>query len=81
MVFHHRVAHILMAHQPRKVLDGMWVYPLLEESKAEACLHEVETYISRLQNTVSQYIITRSIMDLSVLLERSGGFRGKKITK
>ena len=42
----------------------MWVYCPLSEVKAEVGLHEVETYISRRQNTVSQYIMTRDIMDL-----------------
>ena len=51
------------------------------EVEAEACLHEVETYISRRQNIVSQYIITRAIMKLSVLLERVGLFRGDIFTK
>ena len=46
----------------------MWVYPPLAEVKAEACLHEVETYVSLHQNTVSQYIIIRAIMDLSVIV-------------
>ena len=49
--------------------------------EAEACLHEVETYISLRQNTVTQYIITRAaIMNLDVLLERKGVFRGKTFT-
>ena len=78
--FHHRVACRLTGHQLRKVLDGMLVYPLPAKVKAEACLHEVETYISCCQNTVSHYIITRSIVDLGILLERSGVFRGKHFT-
>ena len=52
--FHHRVAHRLTGHQPRNGLDGMWVYPPLAEVIVEAGLHEVETYVSRCQNTVSQ---------------------------
>ena len=62
--FHHRVARILMGNQPQKGMYGMWVYPPMSEVKAEARLHEVETYVSRHQNTVSQYISTSSIMDL-----------------
>ena len=50
----------------------MWVYFLLVEVKAKACLHEVETYIFTFQNTVSYYIITRSIMNIGVLLDREG---------
>ena len=51
---HHRVACRLMGHQLRKVMDGMWVYPPLAEAKAEAYLHEVETFISICHNIVSQ---------------------------
>ena len=70
-----------MRNKPRKVLDGMWVYPPLAEVKAEACLHEVETYISLRQNTVTQYIITRAaIVNLGVLLERKEVFHGKTFT-
>ena len=75
----HRVARRLTGHQPRKLLYGMWVYSLMAEVKAEEFLHEVDTYISRRQNTVSQYIITRSIIKLGVLLERAGVFRGKML--
>ena len=57
----------------------MWVYPPLAEVKAKACLHEVETYTSRCHNTVSQFIITRAIMNLGVLLERELVF-GKTFT-
>ena len=78
--FHHKVDRILTGHQPQKVLDGMWLYPPLAEVKVEAYLHEVDTYVSRLQNTVSRYIIIRAIMDLGVFLEREGGFRGKTFT-
>ena len=38
---------------------------------AEVGLQEVETYISRRQNTMSQYIVTRPIMDLCMAAERS----------
>ena len=58
----------------------MWVYPLLVEVKAEVGLYIVEAYVSCHQNTFSQYIVNRYIMDLSVLVERAGGFRGKTFT-
>ena len=50
--FHHRVAHILTWRQPWKGRDGVWVYPLMEDAMAKAGLQEVETYTSRLHNTV-----------------------------
>ena len=42
---------------------------------AEAGLHKVETYVSRHQNTVAQYIATRSIMDLCLAEKRRLGTR------
>ena len=42
---------------------------------AESGLHEVETYVSRRQNTVSQYIGTRAIMELCLLAEIRPGTR------
>ena len=62
--FHHRVAHRLTGRQPRRRLDWAWFYPPLAEAMAEAGLQVVETYSARHQNTVTQYISTRPIMDL-----------------
>ena len=45
---------------------------------AEAGLQEVETYISCLQNTVTQYIETRPIMDLCLAGKRRPGARVAK---
>ena len=47
----------------------MWVYPPLAEVMAEAGLKEVDTYIAHLQNTVTQYITTRPIMDLCLSVD------------
>ena len=71
--FHHRVARKLTGYQLQKVLDGMWVYPPLAEVKAEACLHEVETYVSLHQNTVAQFIVTGPILELFLAAERIPG--------
>ena len=42
---------------------------------AEAGFQEVETYVSCHQNTVAQYIATRSIMDLCLAEKRRPGTR------
>ena len=42
---------------------------------AEAVFQEVETYVSCHQNTVLQYIATRSIMDLCLAEQRRPGTR------
>ena len=41
----------------------------------EVGLQEVETFITRLQNTVSQYIVTRPIMELCLVAEQHMGTR------
>ena len=40
---------------------------------AEAGLQEVETYVSRRQNTLAQYITTRPIMDLFLAAKQRRG--------
>ena len=42
---------------------------------SEAGMQEVETYVSRRQNTVAQFIATRPIMDLCLAAERIPGPR------
>ena len=73
--FHYRVAHRLTVKNPRKGWDGGWVYPPLEDDMAEAGFQEVETYISRRQNIIAQYIPTRNIMDLCLAKKRRPGPR------
>ena len=36
----------------------------LEEAMVETVLQELDTYVARIQNTISQFIVTRSIMGL-----------------
>ena len=54
------------------------MYPTLAESMAEARLQEGDTYVSRRQNTVAQFIVTRPIMDLCLAAERRPGSRVAK---
>ena len=71
--YHHRVACRLAGRQPRRGREGVWTYPLLEDAMEEAGLKEVETYVSCRQNTVAQFIVTRTIMDLCLAAERRPG--------
>ena len=73
--FQHKVSHRLTGQQPRKGRDGGWVYLPLEEAMAEAGLQEVDTYISRHQNTMAQYIASRPIMDLCLAAKQRPGPR------
>ena len=76
--FHHRVAYRLTGSQPRRGWYGKWVYPPLEDVRAEAGLQEVETYISCLHNTVAQFIAAITIMDICMAEERRPGSRVSK---
>ena len=54
-------------------MKGSWVYPLLDNATGEAGMEEVETYVLRLQNTVSQYITTQSILEIYMVAEKWPG--------
>ena len=71
--FHHMVARRLTRQKPRKVQDGGWIYPPLEDVMSEAGLKEVDTYVSQHQNTVAQYIATMPIMDLCLAAKQRPG--------
>ena len=62
--FIHGASRRLTGRQPRKGRDGKWHYPLLEGAMKEAGLTNVHTSINRRQNTVTQYIATRPLLDL-----------------
>ena len=76
--FHHSVSHRLTGQQPWRGREGGWVYPILEEAMAEARVQEVETYVYRHQKTVVQFISTRTIMNLCLVLERCTASRMAK---
>ena len=56
--------------QPKREQDGARVYPQLEEEMLEVVLKEVDSYVAHHQNTVTQYIYTRPIMDLCMAAEQ-----------
>ena len=62
--FQHRVEQRLTRKQPRRRGDGSWNYPPLEAATAEAGLEEIGVYVTRRQNTLTQYIATLPILDL-----------------
>ena len=59
----------LTGRKPRQGKDDVQVYPPLEDVMAEERLQEVETYASIFHNTVSQFIATRTIMELCLEAE------------
>ena len=77
--FQHRVAQRLTGRQPQRGWDGGWVYHPLTEAMAEAGLQEVDTYVYFSQNTFTQLIATRPIMDLCLAVEmRLGSWVAKR---
>ena len=68
--FHHRVARMISGKKPWYWEDGTCEYPLLEEDTREVSLEDIKTYISRLQNTATQYIAACPIIDLCMEAER-----------
>ena len=76
--FHHRVACRLTGRQPQQGRGDLRTYPPLEDAMSEAGLQEVDTYVSLFQNTVSQFIVTRLIMNLHLVAQRRPGPRVSK---
>ena len=68
--FHHRLAFRLTGRQPQIWRDVVWIYPLTENEMIEAGIQEMETYVSFRQNTVTQFIADRPIMDLCLVTEQ-----------
>ena len=62
--FKGRVARTLTGRQPRRGRYGGWFYSSLVGAMKEAGIVRIRTSILRMQNTVSQFIATRPILDL-----------------
>ena len=60
--FQSRVARNLTRRQPRRGIDGTWYYPSLAGAMKEAGIIRIRTSILRRQNTVVQFISTRTIL-------------------
>ena len=73
--FHHRVDHWMGKMQPNRTREVRRIYPPLGEAMKTVGLKEVETYVLRHQNTVSQYIYTWPILELCLEEEIRKGAR------
>ena len=60
-------------HKPCSQLDGTWTYLSSEDMREEVGIHTIEHYIRVRRNTVTQYITTRSILELCTEVERKRG--------
>ena len=59
----HGAARRITGKQPRRGGGGQWTYPPLKESMREAGFEGIRKAVTRRQNTVAQYIVTRPILD------------------
>ena len=73
--FQSRVARKITRRQPRRRKDGIWIYPPLVWIMKEVGMVCIWSSIIRRQNTVTQYIVTRPIMDLCEQATRRPGAR------
>ena len=62
--FIHGAARRITGRLTRSGWDGKWFYPSLVGAMKEAGFTDVRTSINIRQNTVAQYIATRTILDL-----------------
>ena len=60
---------------PQRTQDGRWRYTSAAAAREEAGFLTMEKYIRRRQNTVAQYIATRSLLDQCEGSERAPGAR------
>ena len=71
--FQDQVARQLPVRILRRRIDRKWEYTLEDAARAEVGFELMEIYIRRRQNTVAQYIATKSILDLFEAAERNHG--------
>ena len=62
--FYHRVICQLKGQNPRQKLGDILVYPSFDTVVVEAGLDWVEMYVTRRQNTVTQFVANRPIVGL-----------------
>ena len=70
---HTQVERSLTGQLPRRTADGTWKYTSTAAAREAAGFLTMEEYIRRCQNTVAQYIATRSLLDLCEGSERDPG--------
>ena len=62
-----------MGMKPKRDMAGRWEYPPLYAEMAAVVIDEVEKYVLRHQNTIAQYITTRTILEVCLVEEHHPG--------
>ena len=76
--FQHMVVRWIAGGQPWRILERIWEYHQLEMVMKEAGFEEVDVYVTRSQNTVTQYIMVQPILDLcEETVQRTGTWVAK----
>ena len=74
---HNWVVWTIMGKLPKQRSDWGWEYPPIMEALREAVIEEFGVYIKQRQNTVVQFIYTRTIMEIFLESEsHPGGIYG-----
>ena len=68
--FNHRSERRMTGIGTKRQRYVTWVYPTIGAALSTVGLEEIGVYIACRQNTVTQYIATRPIMDLCLAVER-----------
>ena len=70
---HTQLERRMMRQLPRRTTDGTWKYDSMAAAREAAGFLTMEEYVRRRQNTIAQYIATRSLLDLCEGLEKDTG--------
>ena len=73
--FHHRAVRLVTGMGTKHQREMTWVYPPIVEALVIAGLDEIGVYITRSHNTVVQYIVTCTIMELCLAEKRRPGMQ------
>ena len=62
--FQDQVVRLLTGRLPRQKIEGKWTHKSAATTREEAGFLKMDYYIRQCNNTVTQYIATRSLLDL-----------------
>ena len=71
--FHHRAARQITGTMAKLGAGGEWEYPEIEEAMESAGLHPFRVYINRLQTTIADRMVFRSVYALCTEVESMPG--------
>ena len=66
---------VLLLLQPQRNMEGRWEYTLLVMEMLVVVLGDLEKYTLHRQNTITQYITTRNILELCLEAQQHMGAR------